>query len=152
RMNHSASFCAAGSVSFFSASVASMVLPWRARSKASLSTARSPVSSGFASAVSPLFFFLWCFAATRTERLVFSSFFEAALLTSFFGAALAEGSAFRSCFFSLWDALWVAAQASLDGEARAAKTNRQGNGRNNGLIPWSLLSPPAQKRFIQSDP
>src|SRR5258708_5290156 len=46
RMNHSTSFCAARSVILFSISVASLVLPLRARPMASLTAARSPESCG----------------------------------------------------------------------------------------------------------
>src|ERR1043165_3008747 len=46
RMNHSASFCPAGSAMVFAVSVASSVSPSRARSIAFFSTARAPVSAG----------------------------------------------------------------------------------------------------------
>ena len=49
-MNHSTSFCAAGSAIVFAVSLASVVLPLRARSMTFLTMARSPVSGATATA------------------------------------------------------------------------------------------------------
>src|ERR1700756_5196181 len=138
-MNHSASFWAAGSLMAFAASVASPVLARRDSSITFFTIAASPVSFGasFSADFSSSRAFLWRFREC-SACFAFLSFFA---FSSFFGASLRSWRA-ASAFFSCRVSLWRAAKASLEIPARAARTNRQGNGRNSWIIPCSPSEPP----------
>ena len=134
-MYHSTSFCAAGSVILFLMSVASWVFALRARSMASFTSARSPVSGATASLG----------AGEAFDRFALRCA-EACLACRFFpDAALRWGRAsFATCDFlvascAFWACgLWlVRAVASVEKRASPASVKKQDSERKHRFIPWS---------------
>src|SRR5438552_5451274 len=134
-MNHSTSFCAAGSAILFLMSVASSAFASRARSMASFTSARSPVSGAMASLG----------AGEGSGRFALRCA-EACLACRFFpGAALREERvSFPACDFlvascAFWACgLWLArAVASVEKRVSPANVKRQDSERRHRFIPWS---------------
>src|SRR5436190_23285825 len=122
-MNHSTSFCAAGSAILSLIAVASSVFALRVSSMASFTSARSPVSGAMAS--------LGTGEASEGFGLRCA---EACLACRFFpDAALRCAScAFWAC--GLWLALAV---ASVEKRASPANVKKQDSERKHRFIPWS---------------
>src|SRR3954452_20732953 len=147
-MYHSTSFCAAGSAIRLLMSVASWVFALRARSIASFTSARSPVSGATASLTVSLTVSLGAgeafdgFALRCAEACLASRFFPDA-------APRWERASFAACDFlaascAFWACgLWLGrAVASVEKRASPATVKKQDNEkqdneRKHRFIPWS---------------
>src|SRR4030095_9696813 len=134
-MYHSTSFCAAGSAILFLMSVASWVFAWRARSMASFTSARSPVSGAMASLGAGAA--LGCFALRWAEACLARRFFPDAALR--WGRASFTPCDFLVASCAFWACgLWlVRAVASVEKRASPASVKKQDSERKHRFIPWS---------------
>ena len=134
-MNHSTSFCAAGSAILFLMSVASSVFALRARSIASFTSARSPVSGAMASLGAGKAFD--CFALRCTEACLACRRFPSPALRWERASFAACGLLPASCVFWVCG-LWLArAVASVEKRASPASVKKQDSERKHRFIPWS---------------